>query len=95
MTQLADGVAQLAADDQALSDEIDVLLEAFEALPGDNSAALQAALDAANVDAAAATTIIAASDSVVQAAKAKIVAALTPAAPPADGGETTVEGGQA
>lgn len=95
MTALSDGVAALTADDQALSDEVDTLIAAFQALPGDNSAALQAALDAANVDAASATSIIAASDAVVQAAKAKIVAALSPATPPEDGGETTVEGGQA
>lgn len=83
MTQLSDAIATLTADDAQLESEITDVLAKLAQVPGEISAAVQAALDAANVDAATARDAVIAIDNGVKDAIAKVTAVLTPTPPPA------------
>lgn len=78
MTQLSDALAQLTADDAQLESEINDVLGKLAQVPGEIAAAVQAALDAANVDAATARDAVIAIDAGVKAAIDKVTAALNP-----------------
>jgi hypothetical protein len=81
MTALADATAALAADDTQIEQEVADLIAKLNAVPANNSAALQAALDAENVDAESQTAILLASDTSLKASIASAVAVLTPTPP--------------
>lgn len=81
MSTLSDAVAKLAADDAALSLEVDAAIAVIVALPETVAAAVSQALADAGVDNETAAAAIAAVDSAVVAQSAKLTDALKPAAP--------------
>lgn len=78
MTQLDISAAKETSDLNALVTAVEALDTAFTNLQGQNNAALQAALDAANLDSATQASILDANDAAISAELAKVQALLTP-----------------
>lgn len=104
MTQLDTSAAKETADLATLVSAVDQLAAAFEALKGQNNAALQQALDAANLDSTTQAAILDANDAAINTELTKVNNLLNPPntvtggngsdTVPAGGGTDTIVGGQ-
>jgi hypothetical protein len=93
MTALADAVAALAADDEALEGEVSEAIALIQGFPAQVAAAVATALQNAGVDDATQTTALDAIDTVVKETSNQLAVALIPSVTVGPTGATGGTGG--